>query len=639
MRKAKTSLSAVAVAGALVAAGMATAPSATAAPQRRSVARTAPTWVAKTHSLGRASSSARSSFRVYLAPNGGTDALKAAVAAVSDPKSSSYRHFMTAAQYHARFDARPTTVKTVSTFLKDSHLSVTSVEAHHRYVAGTGSVSSVQKAFGTTIRRFRHRGQTVQANTTAVSLPAAIAPYVTTVTGLDTTRRLLTHNAAPPAGFNNGRPCSRTYGAVPATYQADFKTKLPKFQGKTLPYAICGYTGPLFRAAYQGANPKGLTGKGVTVAIIDAYAAPTIAKDSNRYASTNGDGSYTPGQLTQVKPPAFAHGGTGPNGCGASGWYGEETLDVEAVHAMAPDSKIRYYGAKSCYDADILDTQAKVVDQDKASIVTNSYGEPEGAENAANVAAEQQIFLQGAMQGISWMFSSGDSGDELANTGIRQADGSANDPYVTAVGGTADAIDASGTFSFQTGWGTNKYSLSADQKSWSPVGYLYGAGGGNSALFNKPAYQDGVVPNSYGPGRSVPDIAMDADPTTGMLVGETQTFTDGTRYGEYRIGGTSLASPLMAGMTALRSQNAGKRLGFLNPTIYAAAGGTTLTDIKGTPKDAGNVRADYVNGENAKDGLLYSVRTFNQDASLAIRKGWDDVTGVGSPNETWVSAK
>jgi subtilase family serine protease len=131
---------------------------------------------------------------------------------------------------------------------------------------------------------------------------------------------------------------------------------------------------------------------------------------------------------------------------------------------------------------------------------------------------------------------------------------------------------------------------------------------------------------------------MDADPTTGMLVGETQTFSDGTYYAEYRIGGTSLASPLFAGMTALASQSAGGRLGFLNPAIYSQAGTAVFDDVKGAPRDSGNIRVDYANGEDASDGLLYSVRTFNEDSSLAVRKGWDDVTGVGSPNGSWLTS-
>ena len=370
------------------------------------------------------------------------------------------------------------------------------------------------------------------------------------------------------------------------------------------------------------------------MAITDAYASPTIAADANTYATGHGDGKYGKGQLSEVVPSSL----NSQDLCNASGWYGEETLDVEAVHAMAPGAKIRYYGAASCMDSDLLTTLAKVVDQNKVQIVSNSWGDLEANESTDNVAAYQEIFIQGAMQGISFVFSSGDNGDELANTGLKQADYPASDPYITSVGGTSDAIGADGTFKFQTGWGTQKYKLNATQTGWDLSGFLYGAGGGGSALFNQPAYQNGVVPTSLGDVRAVPDVALDADPTTGMLIGQTQTFPEGVRYGEYRIGGTSLASPLFAGMTALLLQHAGGGLGFLNPTIYGQSGKGTFTDIKGSPADAGNVRVDYANGLNQANGLLYTVRTFNQDSSLKITKGWDDVTGVGSPNATWVTS-
>jgi len=633
MTKAKISLSALAV-GAMVATAVATVPTANAAPQRRAVPRTAPTWVSHADSLGDVASGRATSFRVYLQPRGGTDALKAAVAQVSTPGTASYRHFLSAKQYHARFDAPRSTVKAVSSFLHDNHLSVTSVEAHHRYLQVRGSAADVQKALGVTLKRFRHHGQVVQANTSAVTLPADIASYVTAVSGLDTTPHKMTHNAPPPAGFRNARPCSSYYGEIKAKYQADFKTPLPRFRNQTLPYAPCGYTGPQYRAAYEGANPDHLDGSGVTVAITDAYAAPTIAEDSNTYAENHGDGSYAPGQLTEVVPGSFRHN----QQCDPSGWYGEETLDVEAVHAMAPGSNIRYYGARSCYDNDFLAALTQVVDDNQASVVSNSWSGLEEFETADVVAAYQQIFLQGAMQGIGFLYSSGDNGDELASTAVKQVDYPSSDPYITALGGTSDAIGADGSMMWQTGWGTVKYSLSQDGNSWDQAGYLYGAGGGDSALFSKPAYQQGVVPNDLASGRGVPDIAMDGDPNTGMLVGETQTFSNGTYYDEFRLGGTSLASPLFAGMTALASQNAGGRLGFLNPTIYSQAGSSVFNDVKGSPRDAGVVRVDYANSENASDGLLYSVRTFDEDSSLVTVKGWDDVTGVGSPNGSWLAS-
>ncbi len=633
MRRSKTALFLATTVATLAATGLMST-SAQGAQQanqpKRRIARTAPSWVAHTKAIGAAPRAGTSTFRVYLAPQGGLDALKADVAKVSSPRSATYRKFISAKQFHATYDATAATAATVGDWLGTNDLKVTSTEAHRRYLSVVGSNASVEKAFSTSMKQFKHRGRTVQANTTAVAVPADLAPLVTTVTGLDTTPHLMKHHAPPPAGFRNARPCSKFYGQVAASTQADFKTPLPKFKGATLPYAVCGYTGPQYRAAYQ--QGSALDGSGTKVAITDAYAAPTIAKDAQRYGTDNGDGGYATGQLVQSVPDKYTHQAA----CDPSGWYGEETLDVEAVHAMAPRANILYYASASCYDADFLETLGRVVDDDQASLVSNSWSDVEEAETSESIAAYEQLFLQGAMQGIGFMFSSGDNGDEAARTGLKQVDYPASDPYVTAVGGTADAIGANGKFLFQTGWGTDKYSLSANQSSWSPVGYLYGAGGGNSALFNRPDYQTGVVPSSNGSGRAVPDVGLDADPTTGMLVGETQTFSDGKAYGEYRIGGTSLASPLFAGMTALRTQKAGARLGFLNPSIYGSA--AAFTDIKGAPKDAGNVRVDYSNGEDASGGLLYSVRTFDEDSSLTVKPGWDNVTGVGSPNPTWINS-
>jgi subtilase family serine protease len=130
---------------------------------------------------------------------------------------------------------------------------------------------------------------------------------------------------------------------------------------------------------------------------------------------------------------------------------------------------------------------------------------------------------------------------------------------------------------------------------------------------------------------------MDADPTTGMLIGETQTFSDGVSYDEYRIGGTSLASPLFAGMTALAIQQAKHDAGLLNPVIYKNRS-SAFTDVVGNPLDAGNVRSNYSNSENADGGIAYVLRTFGQDSSLSVTRGYDNVTGVGSPNPNWLTA-
>lgn len=595
------------------------------------VPNTAPTWVADTTSIGDAAATATTTAKIYLAPKGGLAALKAAALAASTPGSRTSAKFLTPAQYRARFAPTATAVASVTAYLRAAGLTVTGVEASNRYISVSGDVAGAEKAFHTSIRRYHHAGTTVQAPAASVRLPRTIVGLVSTVTGLDTTPHRVKPASStpvpPPAGYRNGRPCSTSYGQVAAKYQADFKTPLPKFKGKTVPYSICGYTGPQFRSAYEGSTK--LDGSGVTVAITDAYAAPTIASDANTYAVNHGDGAYARGQLTQVTPSSYTD--EGPDDCDAAGWFGEETLDVEAVHAMAPGAKIRYYGATSCNDADFLTTLAKVVDEDKVSLVSNSWADVEESETADSVAAYEQVFLQGAMEGISFMYSSGDDGDELAATGIKQVDYPASDPYVTGVGGTSTAIGADGSLVAQTGWGTSTYALSADGTKWVDGGYLYGAGGGSSTLFNRPAYQAGVVSGSA---RQVPDVAMDADPTTGMLIGETQTFSDGVSYDEYRIGGTSLASPLFAGFMALAIQKAGHDVGLLNPTIYKAR--AAFTDVTATFPDAANVRSNYTNGEDG--AITYVLRTFGADSSLTVGPGYDNVTGVGAPNPKLLKA-
>ena len=629
----KRSIGAAALgAGALVAACFASVGPAGAAPSARSaIAHSKPSWLAHSHKLGKAAETAAVTGRVYLAPRGGMAALAKEAVAVSTKGSPQYRHFLTPAQYFAKFGATSDAVAQVSNWLTSSGLKITRVEAHNRYVSVSGSVSAAEKAFGTTINRYTHNGQTVQAPSGVLSAPKSVASSVLAVSGIDSTKFVMapaTRKPAPPsAGFRNATPCSAFYGQKLAT-------TLPQFNGHTLPYAPCGYKGSQFRSAYEG--DTALDGTGVTVAITDAYASPTMASDAATYAARNGDAAYKPGQYSESLPHQFTRVNDGRRQCGASGWYGEETLDVEAVHAMAQGAKIRFYAAASCYDTDFLDAFARVNDEDSASIVSNSWGEPEQAAKSSLIAPYEAAFLQGAMEGITYAFSSGDDGDEVANTGVLQTDSPTSDPYVTAVGGTATAINSAGALAWETGWGTEKYALSADGTSWNlAIPFQYGAGGGESTVFPQPDYQAGITPAGA---RGVPDVAMDADPTTGMLVGQTQTFPDGVMYDQYRIGGTSLASPLFAGMTALAFQHAGGGVGLLNPTIYANASTGAFTDVTGTPVDAGNVRADFVNGVNDSDGLVYSVRTFNQDSSLTTGPGWDDVTGLGSPNSGWLTA-
>ena len=95
----------------------------------------------------------------------------------------------------------------------------------------------------------------------------------------------------------------------------------------------------------------GTGGAGATVAITDAYDAPQLESDTNTYSSLHGDAAFAPGQFSDHSVPEDATTG---DDCGGNGWYGEQALDVEAVHGMAPAANVLYYGAASCNDDDLL---------------------------------------------------------------------------------------------------------------------------------------------------------------------------------------------------------------------------------------------------------------------------------------------
>jgi len=384
----------------------------------------------------------------------------------------------------------------------------------------------------------------------------------------------------------------------------------------------------------------------------------------------------TSNQFTQVVAPGTYHHPERGQKQDPQGWYGEETLDVEAVHAMAPGAKIVYVGAPNNY-RDLDAAVNHVVDKRLADIVTNSYGFPTEFLPSGYIKPVNDTLIQAALEGITVLFSSGDNGDEVGIIGYRTADWPASSPWVTAVGGTSLAAGVSaadpGKYVFETGWSTTRNrlncsgTLASSNNNWcrNEV-YLYGAGGGASRLFAKPWWQSGVdnsiaqpsgwTPPYVMPGRTLPDISADGDPNTGMLIGQTQSFfSTGVGYGEFRIGGTSLSSPLMAGMFALAQQRSGGApLGFVNPVLYTndAVRGA-LTDVR-TRSEAGVVRVDYVNGETDADGLFYSVRTLgyrtsaenvlapagqtDYSASIYTRNGYDDVTGLGSPTSAFYGA-
>ena len=607
---------------------------------RATLAGNVPPWAKSANFKAAANPSDSIGFRIYL---GWTDpaAVEALAKAVSDPGSASYGQYLTPQQFRQQFAPSQSQVNAVQSWLRSQGFRVDYTPLNNHYVAAEGSVAQAASAFGTTFGTYSVAGQTLRSPSSDVSLPTSIAGFVSGVVGLDESAALVHTNIAldapPSAAFVNAPPCSTYWNEKNTTSLTGLPAPLQAPAGYTLPLpmAPCGYVPSQIRGVYGVADS--LQGNGQTVAIIDAYASPTIQQDLDQWSANRGMGSTN---ITQVVAPGTMNRPENKKQ-DPQGWYGEETLDVEAVHGMAPNAHIVYVGAPNNYQ-DLDAAMNHVVDRHLASIVTNSYGFPTELLPFGFIKPQEDTLLQGAIEGIGIYFSSGDNSDESMSVGYRTADWPASSPFVTAVGGTSLGVGQSNNRVIETGWGTHTSSLITTTGAWVDHGWLYGAGGGVSRLFAEPSYQAGTVPGSVfavqgRTGRAVPDIAAFGDPNTGYLIGQTQTFPDGTvKYSEFRIGGTSLSSPIMAGIMALADQAKGSPHGFANPVFYANATSGAFYDV---PHQSGAVvRVNYNNSVDASNGLAYRLRTFDQGLSLKTTPGWDDITGLGTPTPAFIGA-
>jgi subtilase family serine protease len=566
-------------------------------------------------------------------------------AAVSNPHSASYRQFLTPAQYTARFAPTASAAAVAAGWLRSEGLSVDTTTPHRTLVAAHGPASVVAAAFHTSFGLFRVGGGLLRAPLTDPLVPAGLGGIVAGITGLAQTR--LAPAAPPQQADVNARPCSRYYGQQTAR-------SLPSYAGSHPAYAVCGYTPQQLRSAY-GVSKLRQTGTGAAVGVVDAYASPSVAADVNRWSRLHHLPAFRAGQFSQQLYPgasSLPEASLGPLiDFDPQGWQGEQTLDIEAIHAMAPGARVVYYAGTSAVPGDpgLYLAEAEAIEGGKVQIVSNSWTLPDDGPLATDQLLMDLLAGQAAAIGVTLDFATGDQGDELANIGIRTVNFPADNPQVTAVGGTTLKVGRHGNRLGETYWGTEKVPLVGRHWAFGKQTTGGAGGGGNSVLYNEPAWQRGVVPASlasYGgvaPGRVIPDVSMDGDPTTGLLMGETMTFAGGARkFGQFRIGGTSVSCPLFSGLLALAVQrNHGHGLGVINPTLYdhsrTAAGRRALfndpspvAQRHGRPKFA-NVRADHANPANPASRRVFTLRTLGNLGTLHQRRGYDDSTGLGSP--------
>jgi subtilase family serine protease len=609
------------------------------------------------------------------------------VRAVSSPGSRQFRHYLTDAQWESRYGPTKSAVATAESWLRHNYFTIRSVPRTRLFVSVTGSAIRVERTFGVTLGYYIVNGHKVRLANGALSIPVSMAGVVAGVVGVNeyiATSGLAQAPAAskvvkpdqepaPPAGFRNPQPCSKYWGQKIDT--ADSASLYTPYTAP-LPYDICGYKPAQLRGAY-GLNHSvaaGNDGTGVTLAIVDAYDSPTLLSDAQHYFRLN-DPAY-PLSSSQF---ASVQLGTPDNeaACAASGWFDEAALDVESSHSMAPGANIQFIGAADCTDPGLLAAE-QVAITSGASVVTNSWGDFAGDlfADAATHAAFDNTFMLAASTGVSILFSTGDAGDNFADSGLAVPDYPATSPFVTAVGGTSLEVGAARSRLAEYGWSTAKQTLCAPPSlrtcgsATSPIGKLAwqaGGGGGTSYFYTQPYYQAPVVPAAlafrnapiFGPVplRVIPDISMDADAQTGMLIGLTQTFPNGVYYDQFKEGGTSLASPLLAGVIADADQAAGIPLGFLNPVLYKAYLSTpsAFFDVVAPahPDSAATIRVDYANTVDATNGYIVSLRAINyagletycdgtgncatRNVTLTATPGFDSLTGLGSVGRRFIA--
>ena len=584
-------LARVAVAFALVSGsllGLSAAMAASVAPKRVGAA---PRYPAGARAVGALSSSTAVPILVALSPRDPA-ALASYASAVSEPGSSLYHHFLTVAQFRARFAPTSPQIAAVEASLRSHGLAPGTVTANGLLIPVRTSAGRLASAFGTSFEQVKlASGRTAYANTRAPQFDASVAGLIQGVIGLDTLTRPhalsleLPHASAGHSGprvahaaaaTGGPQPCSAASSAAPGQY---------------------AYTANELAGAYNFNTlyGNGDEGAGINVALFELE--PNSTSDIAAYQSCYG----TSTTVNYIKEDGGAGTGSG---------QGEAALDIEDVIGLAPKATIDVYQAPNS-NTGLIDNYSAIVDKDTDQVVSTSWGECESESGASIISEEGTLFEQAATQGQTIYAAAGDDGSTDCGTSSLAVDDPGSQPYVTGVGGLTMS--------------TTSYPPS--ETVWNESTNLAGSGGGGISISHTmPTYQSGApsslnVINSHSSGtrcgapsgsycREVPDVSADADPYTGYLI-----YYEGSWAG---IGGTSAAAPLWAAFTALvdaSSSCAGKSIGFANPLLYNAAASGYSSDF-----------TDVISGNNdyTPDGYLGGL--------YPAGTAYDMASGLGSPD-------
>jgi subtilase family serine protease len=460
------------------------------------------------------------------------------LSALYDPQSSEYQKFLTPAQFESLFSPTADQVQQVVTYLQSQGLTVTNIAPNQMLIDATGTVAQVDQAFSTQINNYQLGAQTFYANATPPVVPGSISQLITSIGGLDD---------------------STQYQPLLARSAHLAHTAKIHLQGPSSGFGPKDLSGAYDLTPLQN---TGILGEGQTIALfeLDGYQS----SDVSQYFANYG---ITPPNTSNVLVDNY-------NGAAGQGAI-EVELDIEVAGSLAPHANLLVYEGPNTTQG-LNDTYNRIVHDHKAQVVSISWGLCESSTGAAELKTLDNIFKQGAAEGMSFFAASGDSGAYDCDDSNLAVDSPADDPYVTGVGGTTLQLNG-GAYGSESAWSNPNDTVR------SPEGA--GGGGGISSAFTLPAWQSGqgvLTSNSSGTPcnapagkfcREVPDVSADANPASGYAVYCTVNNAGCPSTGWMNVGGTSAAAPLWAASTALINQYLQAKgkpvLGSANPTLYA----------------------------------------------------------------------
>ena len=588
-----------------------------------------------------------------------------------DPSSSHYRDWLSFSEIAADFGPTAQEANAVKEFLSAHHLSITLTDPNNFFVQAQGTIAQVSAAFRIHMSNFKVNGKVIRANTTDPYIEGGAAPFVHLVSGLSNQQ-----SEVIPIQRDSSSGSGSTLPSVAAQSPLTLGTYFTSdcFTGTTtdilttnggLPAATytgnsyggtsvggCGYTPPEIQTAYNlsALYNEGYDGTGQTIVIFEICNTATIKSDANAFSKQFGLPALTKENFSVIGYPVAAP-------CDYPDV--EESLDVEWAHAIAPGANVVVLVTPnivtdSGFAQDIDVALLYAVSNNLGNVISFSYGTPEIFLAPADLDETNLLTELAAVSGISANFSSGDAGDYTEFGIPATVLYPASTQYGTAVGGISLALNSSKAIEWQSGWGTNTNVLDSSglvSDPPTPGSFFGGSGGGPSAFFSKPAFQN-QLPGSF---RLLPDISWLADPFTGVVVDLTENGVYPPREW-FAIGGTSVACPMFSALWAIANEEAGIPLGQAARYVYSMPSSTitdivpvgsstnvtgTVTDASGTtsysaselaaPLDGITVFYDALWNEPLNEGTVELV-TFGTDTHLETAPGWDDVTGMGVPN-------